>query len=57
LHNFWLILTVIFRGIDLESMDIGQRDALLVFRTLCKVSVFFSQYSIHPAVSFLESYL
>ena len=25
------------RGIDLESMSIGQRDALLVFRTLCKV--------------------
>lgn len=26
-----------FRGIDLESMSIGQRDALLLFRTLCKV--------------------
>ncbi|KAH9305376.1 hypothetical protein KI387_009780, partial [Taxus chinensis] len=25
------------RGIDLESMSIGQRDALLVFRTLCKM--------------------
>ncbi|GLJ11220.1 hypothetical protein SUGI_0147450 [Cryptomeria japonica] len=26
-------------GIDLESMSIGQRDALLVFRTLCKMSM------------------
>ncbi|XP_057949137.1 brefeldin A-inhibited guanine nucleotide-exchange protein 5 isoform X2 [Malania oleifera] len=26
----------IIRGIDLESMAIGQRDALLLFRTLCK---------------------
>lgn len=25
------------RGIDLESMNIGHRDALLLFRTLCKV--------------------
>lgn len=25
------------RGIDLESVGIGERDALLVFRTLCKV--------------------
>lgn len=29
----------ITRGIDLESMDIGQRDALLVFRTLCKMGM------------------
>ncbi|KAM7505722.1 hypothetical protein LguiB_004626 [Lonicera macranthoides] len=27
------------RGIDLESMSIEQRDALLVFRTLCKMSM------------------
>ncbi|XVF48806.1 hypothetical protein PTKIN_Ptkin03bG0218000 [Pterospermum kingtungense] len=27
----------ITRGIDLESMSIGKRDALLVFRTLCKM--------------------
>lgn len=27
------------RGIDLESMSIGQRDALLVFRTLCKMGM------------------
>ncbi|XP_028759990.1 brefeldin A-inhibited guanine nucleotide-exchange protein 5 [Neltuma alba] len=27
----------IIRGIDLESMGIAQRDALLVFRTLCKM--------------------
>ncbi|KAF2285101.1 hypothetical protein GH714_037893 [Hevea brasiliensis] len=26
-------------GIDLESMSIGQRDALLVFRTLCKMGM------------------
>eukprot|EP01018_Ginkgo_biloba_P026874 Gb_07642 [translate_table: standard] len=26
-------------GIDLEGMSIGQRDALLVFRTLCKMSM------------------
>ncbi|KAE8721996.1 Brefeldin A-inhibited guanine nucleotide-exchange protein 5 [Hibiscus syriacus] len=26
------------RGIELESMSIGKRDALLVFRTLCKMS-------------------
>ncbi|KAI4335137.1 hypothetical protein L6164_013811 [Bauhinia variegata] len=29
----------ITRGIDLESMGIVQRDALLVFRTLCKMSM------------------
>uniref|UniRef100_A0A2P2KPC1 Brefeldin A-inhibited guanine nucleotide-exchange protein 5 n=4 Tax=Rhizophora mucronata TaxID=61149 RepID=A0A2P2KPC1_RHIMU len=29
----------ITRGIDLESMNIGQRDALLVFRTLCKMGM------------------
>ncbi|XP_042503350.1 brefeldin A-inhibited guanine nucleotide-exchange protein 5 [Macadamia integrifolia] len=29
----------IARGIDLESMSIGQRDALLVFRTLCKMGM------------------
>ncbi|KAL3744597.1 hypothetical protein ACJRO7_013808 [Eucalyptus globulus] len=29
----------ITRGIDLESMSIGQRDALLVFRTLCKMGM------------------
>ncbi|KAK8550374.1 hypothetical protein V6N13_118893 [Hibiscus sabdariffa] len=28
----------ITRGIELESMSIGKRDALLVFRTLCKMS-------------------
>ncbi|KAE8714059.1 Brefeldin A-inhibited guanine nucleotide-exchange protein 5 [Hibiscus syriacus] len=28
----------IMRGIDLESMSIGKRDALLVFYTLCKMS-------------------
>lgn len=27
------------RGIDLESMSIGMRDALLVFRTLCKMGM------------------
>lgn len=27
------------RGIELESMSIGQRDALLVFRTLCKMGM------------------
>lgn len=27
------------RGIDLESMSIGQHDALLLFRTLCKMSM------------------
>ncbi|XP_043689203.1 brefeldin A-inhibited guanine nucleotide-exchange protein 5 [Telopea speciosissima] len=27
------------RGIDLESMSIGKRDALLVFRTLCKMGM------------------
>ncbi|WOH07868.1 hypothetical protein DCAR_0727302 [Daucus carota subsp. sativus] len=27
------------RGIDLESMDIAQRDALLLFRTLCNMSI------------------
>ncbi|KAK3023742.1 hypothetical protein RJ639_044407 [Escallonia herrerae] len=27
------------RGIDLESMSFGQRDALLLFRTLCKMSM------------------
>ncbi|XP_010520510.1 PREDICTED: brefeldin A-inhibited guanine nucleotide-exchange protein 5-like [Tarenaya hassleriana] len=27
------------RGIDLESMNIGQRDTLLVFRTLCKMGM------------------
>lgn len=32
-----LYLLKSFRGIDLESMSIGQQDALLVFRTLCKV--------------------
>ncbi|CAM6125431.1 unnamed protein product [Calypogeia fissa] len=26
-------------GMDLESLNIGQRDALLVFRTLCKISM------------------
>jgi hypothetical protein len=30
-----------FRGIDLESMSIAHRDALLLFRTLCKVGVKF----------------
>ncbi|XP_050218779.1 brefeldin A-inhibited guanine nucleotide-exchange protein 5 [Mercurialis annua] len=29
----------ITRGIDLESMTTGQRDALLVFRTLCKMGM------------------
>ncbi|KAL5850725.1 hypothetical protein ACOSQ4_008738 [Xanthoceras sorbifolium] len=29
----------ITRGIDLESVSIGQRDALLVFRTLCKMGM------------------
>ncbi|RWR76137.1 brefeldin A-inhibited guanine nucleotide-exchange protein 5 isoform X1 [Cinnamomum micranthum f. kanehirae] len=29
----------ISRGIDLESMSIGQRDALLLFRTLCKMGM------------------
>ncbi|XP_021277449.1 brefeldin A-inhibited guanine nucleotide-exchange protein 5 [Herrania umbratica] len=29
----------ITRGIDLESMSIGKRDALLVFRTLCKMGM------------------
>ncbi|XP_038710906.1 brefeldin A-inhibited guanine nucleotide-exchange protein 5-like isoform X2 [Tripterygium wilfordii] len=29
----------ITRGIDLESMSIGQRDTLLVFRTLCKMGM------------------
>lgn len=29
----------IIRGIDLESMSTGQRDALLVFRTLCKMGM------------------
>ncbi|CAN1217020.1 Brefeldin A-inhibited guanine nucleotide-exchange protein 5 [Linum perenne] len=29
----------ITRGIDLESMNIGERDALLVFRTLCKMGM------------------
>lgn len=29
----------ITRGIDLESMSIAQRDALLVFRTLCKMGM------------------
>ncbi|KAF8388657.1 hypothetical protein HHK36_025337 [Tetracentron sinense] len=29
----------ITRGIDLESMNIGQRDALLLFRTLCKMGM------------------
>ncbi|KAK9274482.1 hypothetical protein L1049_021730 [Liquidambar formosana] len=29
----------IIRGIDLESMSIGQRDALLLFRTLCKMGM------------------
>ncbi|KAH9804918.1 Brefeldin A-inhibited guanine nucleotide-exchange protein 5 [Citrus sinensis] len=29
----------ITRGIDLESMSIGQQDALLVFRTLCKMGM------------------
>ncbi|KAG4144466.1 hypothetical protein ERO13_D05G038800v2 [Gossypium hirsutum] len=28
----------ITRGIDLENMSLGKRDALLVFRTLCKMS-------------------
>jgi guanine nucleotide-exchange factor len=29
----------ITRGIDLESMSVAQRDALLVFRTLCKMGM------------------
>ncbi|KAG1347145.1 brefeldin A-inhibited guanine nucleotide-exchange protein 5 [Cocos nucifera] len=29
----------ISRGIDLESMNVGQRDALLLFRTLCKMGM------------------
>ncbi|KAK6941180.1 Mon2/Sec7/BIG1-like, dimerization and cyclophilin-binding domain [Dillenia turbinata] len=29
----------IVRGIDLDSMSIGQRDALLLFRTLCKMGM------------------
>ncbi|KAL7194094.1 hypothetical protein ACSBR2_025688 [Camellia fascicularis] len=29
----------IVRGIDLESMNIGHRDALLLFRTLCKMGM------------------
>ncbi|KAL6010441.1 hypothetical protein ACLOJK_000873 [Asimina triloba] len=29
----------ISRGLDLESMSIGQRDALLLFRTLCKMGM------------------
>ncbi|MBA0690422.1 hypothetical protein Goari_008097, partial [Gossypium aridum] len=29
---------MITRGIDLENMSLGKRDALLVFRTLCKMS-------------------
>ncbi|XP_059634656.1 brefeldin A-inhibited guanine nucleotide-exchange protein 5 isoform X2 [Cornus florida] len=29
----------ITRGMDLESMSIGQRDALLLFRTLCKMGM------------------
>lgn len=29
----------IIRGIDLESMSIAERDALLLFRTLCKMSM------------------
>ncbi|KAM7275135.1 hypothetical protein ACFE04_017001 [Oxalis oulophora] len=29
----------IIRGIDLESMDTGPRDALLVFRTLCQLAM------------------
>uniref|UniRef100_A0A5B6ZVK9 Putative brefeldin A-inhibited guanine nucleotide-exchange protein 5 n=1 Tax=Davidia involucrata TaxID=16924 RepID=A0A5B6ZVK9_DAVIN len=29
----------IIRGIDLESMSIGQHDALLLFRTLCKMGM------------------
>ncbi|OVA15766.1 SEC7-like [Macleaya cordata] len=29
----------ITRGIDLDSMSIGQRDALLLFRTLCKMGM------------------
>ncbi|KAK1263102.1 Brefeldin A-inhibited guanine nucleotide-exchange protein 5 [Acorus gramineus] len=29
----------ISRGIDLESMTVGQRDALLMFRTLCKMGM------------------
>jgi len=32
-----LLVLLLSSGIDLESMSIAQRDALLVFRTLCKV--------------------
>lgn len=31
------LFLLVSSGIDLESMSIVQRDALLVFRTLCKV--------------------
>jgi hypothetical protein len=32
-----LLVLPLSSGIDLESMSVAQRDALLVFRTLCKV--------------------
>ena len=28
-----------YRGMDLDSLALGQRDALLVFRTLCKLAM------------------
>ena len=43
-------INLLSSGIDLESMGIVQRDALLVFRTLCKVG---SHFNTSIAVNFL----
>ena len=38
-HDFNAFPFYFGSDLDLESMSIGHRDALLVFRTLCKVCV------------------
>ncbi|XP_024526680.1 brefeldin A-inhibited guanine nucleotide-exchange protein 5 isoform X3 [Selaginella moellendorffii] len=39
-HYLYLVLKICFaRGIDLNSLNVGQREALMVFRTLCKMSM------------------
>lgn len=37
--SLWRVSLLLCRGVDLESLLMGQRDALLVFRTLCKMAM------------------
>lgn len=58
---FWIIRTgklwLFLRGIDLESMKIGERDALQLFRFLCKVCMHNFLFLLWSILSLVETSL